>query len=121
MKIWVEKIWLKHTQAECKRPGFQNAMLSFHAFAADLTDGVTIQLLEGHSNILAVPANISEKSYGKNCYLDNFVFIPLSPLNNVEKQQTNLASSYVMGWQHCIGGERGILNTLLKIPIIFCR
>ena len=24
MKIWVEEIWLKHTQAECKRLGFEN-------------------------------------------------------------------------------------------------
>ena len=33
-------------------------------------------------------------------------FYPLSPLNNVEKQQAKLESSYVMGSQHCIGGER---------------
>ena len=30
---------------------------------------------------------------------------PLPPINNVEKQRANLASSYVMGSQHCIGGE----------------
>ena len=29
---------------------------------------------------------ISDKNYGKNCYLDNFVFLPVSPLHNVEKQ-----------------------------------
>ena len=37
MKICVEEIWLKYTQAECKKPGFQNSMLSimlFDAFAA---------------------------------------------------------------------------------------
>ena len=60
-KIWVEEIWLKHTQAECKRPGFQNAMLSLHAFAAHLTDGVKIQLLEGNSNIFAAPASSTSK------------------------------------------------------------
>ena len=32
---------------------------------------------------------------------------PLRPLNNVEKQRANLASSYVMGLQHCIGGGGG--------------
>ena len=32
-------------------------------------------------------------------------FYPLSPFNNVEKQGAKVASSYVMGSQHCIGGE----------------
>ena len=61
MKIWVKEIWLKHTQVECKRPGFQNAMLSLHAFAAHLTDGVKTQLLEGNSNIFVVPASSTSK------------------------------------------------------------
>ena len=51
MKIWVEENWLKHTQAERKRLGFQNSMLSFNAFAAHLTDSVKNQLLEGNSDI----------------------------------------------------------------------
>ena len=34
-------------------------------------------------------------------------FSPLPPLNNVEKQGAKLASSYVMGLQHCVGGEGG--------------
>ena len=61
IKIWVEEIWLKNTQAECKRPGFQNSVLSFDDFAAHLTDGVKIQLLEGNSNIFAVPASSTSK------------------------------------------------------------
>ena len=32
-------------------------------------------------------------------------FYPLPPLSNVEKQQAKLASSHVMGSQHCIGGK----------------
>ena len=36
---------------------------------------------------------ISDKNYGKNCFLENFLFLP--PLNNVEKQWAKLASSYV--------------------------
>ena len=48
-------------------------------------------------------------------------FYPLPHLNNVEEQGAKLASSYVMGSQHCIGGEGGFLNTLFKIPIIFCH
>ena len=34
-----------------------------------------------------------------------FCFYPLSPLNNVEKQWAKVASSYVMGLQHCRGGQ----------------
>ena len=30
---------------------------------------------------------------------------PLPSLNNAEKQQAKLASSYVIGSQHCIEGE----------------
>ena len=32
-------------------------------------------------------------------------FYPLPPLNNVEKQQAKLASSFVMGSQQFIGGK----------------
>ena len=43
---------------------------------------------------------------GKNCYLANFVFLPLPTLNNVEKQYAKVVSKCVIGWQHCIGGDR---------------
>ena len=33
------------------------------------------------------------------------LFYVLPPLNNVEKQRAKLASGYVVGSQHCIGGE----------------
>ena len=49
---------------------------------------------------------ISDENYGKNCYLDNFVFLSPPPLKNVEEQWAKLASSNVMDSQHCIGGER---------------
>ena len=67
---------------------------------------------------------ISDKNYGKNRFLDNFLFLPPPPhppLNNVEKQRAKLVSSYVMDSQHCIGGERGFLNRLFEIPITFCH
>ena len=32
-------------------------------------------------------------------------FYSLPPLNKVEKQRAKFASSYVMGSQHCVGGE----------------
>ena len=59
MKIWVEEIWLKHTQTECKRLGSQISILSFNGFAALLTDGVKNQILE---DILAIPAGCTPKS-----------------------------------------------------------
>ena len=46
MQVWLEKIWIKHTQAECKRLGFQRSMLTFDTFAVHLTDGVEKQLLK---------------------------------------------------------------------------
>ena len=61
MKIWVEETWFKSTQAECKRPGFQNSILSFDAFTGHLTDIIKNQLLEGNSNILAMPAGSTSK------------------------------------------------------------
>ena len=50
MQVWVEEIWIKHTQAKCKRLGFQRSMLTFDAFAAHLSDGVEKQLLESNTN-----------------------------------------------------------------------
>ena len=41
-------------------------------------------------------ATISNRNYGKSCYLDKTLFLPPPPLNNVEKQSAKLASSYVM-------------------------
>ena len=58
----------------------------------------------------------SDKNYGKNCYLDNFVFLRLPSLNNVEKQWAKFASICIMGSQHCIGGER----ELRKICVNLC-
>ena len=45
---------------------------------------------------------------GKTAIWRILCFYPLPPLNNVEKQGAKLASSY-------------FLNTLFKIPIIFCH
>ena len=61
MKVWIEEIWLKHTQAECKRLGFENSLLSSYVFATHLTDGVKTQLLESNSDILPIPAGCTSK------------------------------------------------------------
>ena len=45
------------------------------------------------------------KILGKTAILAISCLYPLPSLNNVEKQQAKFAWSYVMGWQHCIGGE----------------
>ena len=61
MKVWIEYIWLKYTQAECKRLGFENSLLSFDALAAHLTDGDKPHLLESNSGILLLPAGYTSK------------------------------------------------------------
>ena len=64
LTVWIEGIWLKHTQAECERIGFENSLLSFDVFAAHLSDGVKAQLLESNSDIpdiLPIPAGCTSK------------------------------------------------------------
>ena len=61
------------------------------------------------------------KIIGKTAIWTISYFYRVAPLNNFEKQWTKLASSYMIGLQHCLGGEKGFLNTIFKIPIIFCH
>ena len=61
-------------------------------------------------------STISDKNYGKNCYLNNSVFLSLSTLKNVEEQWAKLASSNAIGSQHCIGGEGKFWTHFLKFP-----
>ena len=44
-KIWIKEIWLKHTQVEQKKLGFQNSMFVFDAFVAHFSDGVKISII----------------------------------------------------------------------------
>ena len=55
MQVWVEEIWIKHTQGEFKRLEFQRSMPTFDDFAAHLTDGVEKQLLESNTDTLTIP------------------------------------------------------------------
>ena len=62
---------------------------------------------------------ISDKNYGKNCYFDNFVFLPPSPTwycwETISKSCVELCY-----WLATLYRGRGaIWNTLFKIPIIF--
>ena len=45
------------------------------------------------------------KIMGKTAIWTIMCFSPLHPLNNVEEQWAKLASSNVIGSQHCRGGE----------------
>ena len=69
MKVWVEDIWIKHIRAECQKLGIGNALLTFDAFAAHLTDGVEIQLLEAKTDSLAIPAGCTSKCQPMDVYL----------------------------------------------------
>ena len=63
MEIWIEEIWLKHTQPECKRLGFENSLLSIDSFAAHLMESKLIYwkvtLLSGQYQ-LVVPRNANQ-------------------------------------------------------------
>ena len=59
--VEIEEISFKHTEAECKRLRFENSLLSFDAFAAQLTHGLKAQLLESNSHILQKPAGCTSK------------------------------------------------------------
>ena len=45
MKVWIEKIWFKHTQAECKKLGFENSLPSLDVLAVNLTEEVKISFI----------------------------------------------------------------------------
>ena len=60
-KVWVENIWIKHIRAECQKFGFENALLTFDAFAAHLTDNVESQLLEAKTDTQTIPAGCISK------------------------------------------------------------
>ena len=64
---------------------------------------------------------ISDKNYGKNCFSDNFVFLFPSPS---QKCWGTMSKTCVSQWYRFATLYRdrgGILNTLFKIPIIFCH
>ena len=58
-----------------------------------------------HWKIFKFLQTISEKIMGKLLFGQFCISTPFPPLNNVEKQWAKLALSYVMGTQHCVGGE----------------
>ena len=53
--------YLDHIRAECQKLGFENALLTFDAFAAHLTDDVESQLLEVKTDTLAIPTGCTLK------------------------------------------------------------
>ena len=75
VKVWIEEIWLKHTQADCNRLGYENSLLSFDDFATHQTDGVKAQLLESNSGCTSkcqsVDVNLNKpfKAVLKRCWV----------------------------------------------------
>ena len=53
---------IKHIRAECQKLGFGNALLTFNAFAAHLTDDVESQLLEAKTDTLAIPGGCTQSA-----------------------------------------------------------
>ena len=64
---------------------------------------------------------ISDKSYEKNCCLDNFVFLHPSPSQQCWETMNKSCYKLCHGFATLYTGRVGILNTLFKIPIIFCN
>ena len=61
---------MKHINAECKKLGFENSLLSFDAFDAHLTERVKAQLLESKSDILPIPAGCTSKCQPMDVFLN---------------------------------------------------
>ena len=57
------------------------------------------------ANLLGYLLQSVTKIMGRTAIWTILYFYYFPPLNNVEKQWAKLASVYVMGSQHCVGGE----------------
>ena len=64
---------------------------------------------------------INDKNYGKNWYLDNFVFPSPSPSEQCWGTMIKTCVKQCCQFAVLYRGRGGILNTLFKIPIIFCQ
>ena len=64
---------------------------------------------------------ISDKSYGNNCYLDNFVFLSPSPSYQYSGTISETCGKECYGFKTLHRGRGGILNTLSKVTTIFCH
>ena len=64
---------------------------------------------------------ISDKNYGKICYLDSFVFLSPSPSEQSWGRISEASVNQCYGFGTLSRGTRGILNALFQFPIIFCH
>ena len=71
--------------------------------------------------IISWVTTISDKKYGKNCYFDNFVFLPPSPSWQCSETMSKICVKLSYGFATLYRGRGGILNTIFKNPIIFCH
>ena len=84
-------------------------MLSFDAFAAHLTDGIKNQLLEGNSNILAMPADCASKCQPINICLNE----PFKTI--LRKYQVKHVSTVVGSFAEACN------DSSFKLPVPTCR
>ena len=66
-------------------------------------------------------ATTSDKNYGENCYLDNFVFLPPSLSYQCRETMSKNCVKLCYGFTTLYRWRGEILNTFFKIPIILCR
>ena len=91
-------------KSKCKwQPVLQNS----HFFSKHILHVTTANLENCSKSLFYIKSFIymDTKIMGKTASWITSCFYPLTPLNNVKKQWAKLVSSYVMGSQHCIGGE----------------
>ena len=69
---------------------------------------------QGSEYVWILWTTISGKNYGKSCYLDDFLVLPIFPLNNVEKKMSKTCVEQCYGLTTLYRGERGIFKHIFK-------
>ena len=72
------KTKIKPSKQEWKEISYQSKVLMKQYHKLNLVKNVLIRSTSEYNQIV-LPSTISDKNYGKNCYLDNFVFLSPSP------------------------------------------
>ena len=66
-------------------------------------------------------ATVSDKSYERNCYLDNFVLLLPSPSHQCCETMSKICVTLCYGFATLYRWRGGILNKLFRILIIYCH
>ena len=73
-----------------------------------------------HFSYLPDRPSISDKNYGKNCYLGNFVFLSPSPSYQCWETTSKTCVNLCYGFARLHRRRGGFLNIYFKIPTTFC-